>query len=409
MMSNALIGPIFDPKQTGGATHPLLREIWLPVYAIIIGLALLRLPALKRVWAPTLMLLVLLAWTFASTAWSIAPDMTMRRAFAVTLTTLFGIYLAASFGGRGMSEILASSFLVLAIGSYIAALAFPAFGVHHDVNAGLWRGLWYEKNQLGALMVYGSMASVAAAITSPPRRLLWIFTLALCAGLVVMTHSATSILSLIVVLGGAAALALMSSGAAGAVAAIWTGVTGAIALAGVYVLAPQLLFAAVGKDPSFTGRTVIWSAILRESEKAPLTGFGYAAFWNRQSAPAKWIRAQLDWSVPSAHNGWLDLLIQLGQIGVVIFGAIFAAALIAAVFRHRRVQDGYFATLFLVVYFIALQSESFILMQNDLPWVLAVAAMVRILGPAPTPARPPITIRRNMPPPARAVRVAAFA
>ena len=387
MMSNALLGPLFDPLQTGGESHPFLRQIWLPIYAIILGLAAWRWRELRRAWLPALLLLVLIGWTFASVGWSVAPDITLRRAVAVAISTLFGVYLAASFGGRGMSEILAACFLILAIGSYIAALAFPAFGVHHDVNAGLWRGLWYEKNQMGALMVYGSLAALSAALASPPRRLLWIATLVLCAGLVVMTRSATSLLSLMIVLFGTAALVMTGKGAAATVAAIWTGVTGLMALIGVYMLAPQLLFEAVGKDASLTGRTQIWAAILRESQDAPLTGYGYAAFWNRNSAPAKWIRAQLQWQVPTAHNGWLDLLIQLGQIGVAIFAVILGAALIVAFLRRRRLRDGYFAPLFLLVYAVSLQSESFILIQNEMAWMLAVAAMVRVLGPLPARTR----------------------
>jgi O-antigen ligase len=403
MMSNALIGPLLDPTQTGGANIPVLRQMWLPVYGVVFALAALRFRDLERAWLPVLLLSVLLAWAFASSMWSIDPEVTTRRAFAVTVTTLFGVYLAASFGGRGMSEVLAAAFLLLAVGSYFVCLVFPAMGVHHDVNVGLWRGLWYEKNQMGGMMVYGALASVSAAITSPRRRALWIITLLLCAGLVVMTHSATSLISLIIVLGGAVALILMGMGAAAAVAAFWAGVTGALALASVYYLAPELVFQFLGKDASLTGRTEIWAGILRDSEKQPLTGYGYAAFWGEDSAPAKWIRAQLQWPVPTAHNGWLDLLIQLGQVGVGIFVVIFGLALGAAVIRHRKVRDGYFATLFLAVYFVSLQSESVILTQNGLPWVLAVAAMVRLLAPAAAPAkksRPKLTARpaiRRMP------------
>jgi O-antigen ligase len=391
MMSNALIGPLFDPKQTGGATIPLLREMWLPIYGVIFALAALRFRDLRRTWLPVLLLSVLLAWAFASSMWSIDPDVTTRRAFAVTVTTLFGVYLAASFGGRGMSEVLAAAFLILALGSYFVCLVFPTLGVHHDVNVGLWRGLWYEKNQMGGMMVYGALAAVSAAITSPRRRPLWILTLVLCAGLVVMTHSATSLISLLIVVGGAAALLMMGMGAAAAVAAVWTGVTAALALAGVYYLAPELVFQCLGKDASLTGRTEIWASILRDSEKQPLAGYGYAAFWGHDSPPAKWIRAQLQWPVPTAHNGWLDLLIQLGQIGVGIFIVLFGLAVAAAVIRHRSLRDGFFATLFLAVYSVSLQSESVILTQNGLPWVLAVAAMVRLLTPAAAPPRKPRT------------------
>src|SRR5262249_15522841 len=46
MMSNALIGPVLDPTQAGGDTNPVLRLAWLPAYAAIGLLALVRLPRL---------------------------------------------------------------------------------------------------------------------------------------------------------------------------------------------------------------------------------------------------------------------------------------------------------------------------------------------------------------------------
>lgn len=385
MMSNALIGPVLDPLQVGGDSNPILRLMWLPVYGLTAVLAALRFPQVMRFWLPAAIIFLLVGWTFASVTWSIFPEISQRRAIAVAATTLFGLYLAASFNGRQMAELLAGTFLFLAIGSYFVCIAVPSIGVHSDVNAGLWRGLWYEKNQMGAMMVYGALACVAAAITSPRRRFLWLGTLVLCIGLIVMTRSATSALALAIVLFGAAGLAFMQRGPAATVFAIWGGVAAVLLLGGFFFLAPDAFYHAIGKDPSLTGRTEIWAAVERASDKRPLLGYGFAAFWDINSPPAKWIRDQLQWVVPTAHNGWLDLKIQLGQIGVALFASVLATAWIAAIFRHRRLQDGYFAILFLAVYSLTIMSESFILAHNSLPWVLTVAAMARVMGPRPAP------------------------
>lgn len=402
MMSNALIGPLLDPLQTGGESNLILRLMWLPVYGATLMLATLRTPELLRFWFPALLMGVLIAWAAASVLWSIDPGVTQRRVIAVAFTTLFGLYLAASFPGRSLAELLALCALILALGSYVVSLAMPSLGVHQDVNAGSWRGLWYEKNQMGATMVYGALAATAALLTCPPgRRPLWAATLLLCAGLVVMTTSKTSLLVLMLAVGGAFALAVMRRGAALAVALLWLGVTAGGALAFLYFLTPEVLFGLIGKDASLTGRTDIWEAVLRQSRASPWLGFGFAAFWGVDSAPAMWIRHQLEWVVPTAHNGWLDVLVQLGWIGVWLFGAVFALAAIAAVVRCQTLRDGYFAPLFLAVYGVSLLSESFVLNHNSLPWVLAVAAMARVLGPVavPAPAPLPEPPRLRAPPP----------
>lgn len=386
LMSGALIGPLFDPLQTGGEEVPILRLMWLPVYGLIALLALCRLPQLIKFWAPALAFGLLVGWAALSVVWSIEPDTTLRRAIALAATTLMGLYLASSLGGRRFAELVALTMLLLAIGSYFVCLAVPKMGVSQDINAGTWRGLWYEKNEMGAMMVYAALAGVAAFLTNPRRRLLWGGALVLFVGLIIMTRSATSFLSLLIVLGGATVFTFMRIGRAAAVVAVWLGVTGLSALAGLYMFAPTIFYAALGKDATFTGRTDIWNAVLRAHQAEPVTGYGYAAFWSRTSDIANWIRDALQWRVPSAHNGWLDLLIQLGLVGVGIFAAIFAASLLAAILRHQRLGDGYWATLFMAVYSLQTMSESIILVHNNLSWVFAVAAMARILGPKPATA-----------------------
>jgi O-antigen ligase len=381
MLSNAFIGPLLDPLQAGGENIPVLRLMWLPVYALILGLAAWRAPRVMRFWFPAVMLGLLIFWVFASASWSLDPGTTNRRALAAAFTTLFGLYFAASFDGRRMAEIIATTFLFLAIGGGLAAVAYPSMGVHHDVNAGDWRGLWYEKNQMGAMMVYGALAAMAAILAGSTRRKQLVFTILLCAALIVMTKSKTSLVVLLMGLLGSMLLTAMRRGPATAVIVVWLGVSVIGVAVMVMWLAPELVFKALGKDPTLTGRTDIWAALLRQSAKHPLTGYGYAVFWTLESQPAQWIRKETGWLVPTAHNGWLDILAQLGWIGVGLCALVLGGSLLVALFRHRAVQDGYWATLFLAIFLMTTFSESFILERNGIAWALACAAVTRLLGP----------------------------
>jgi exopolysaccharide production protein ExoQ len=381
MLSNAFIGPLLDPLQAGGENIPVLRLMWLPVYALILGLAVWRAPRLMRFWFPAVMLSLMIFWVFASASWSLDPGTTNRRALAAAFTTLFGFYFASSFDGRRMTEIIATTFLFLAAAGLLAAVAYPKMGVQHDINAGDWRGLWYEKNQMGAMMVYGALAAMAAILAGSTRRKQLIFTLVLCAAMIVMSKSKTSLLALMIGLCGSLLLAAMRRGPATAVIVVWLGVTVAVTAAMVMWLAPELLFKALGKDPTLTGRTDIWAALLRQSAKAPLTGYGYAVFWTLESHPAQWIRKETGWLVPTAHNGWLDILAQLGWIGVGLCALVLGGSLLVGLFRFRKVQDGYWATLFLAIFLMTTFSESFILERNGIAWALACAAVTRLLGP----------------------------
>jgi len=387
MLSNALIGPLLDPTQAGGEDMPVLRLMWLPVYGLILGLALWRLPRLLRFWFPVLLCSLMIGWVFASASWSFDPGTTQRRAVAAAFTTLFGLYFVSSFDGRRMAEIIAATFLILAAVGLLAAIAYPKMGVQHDINAGDWRGLWFEKNQMGAMMVQGALAAVAALAAGSRRRRTLVATILLCGFMVLMSKSKTSLVCLMIVLAGAGTLTLMRRGPATAILLVWMGVSVGGLAALIMWLSPETVYAALGKDPSLTGRTEIWESLMRQSAKAPLTGYGYAVFWRDDSVPANWVRHDTGWNVPTAHNGWLDMLVQLGWIGVGLIATTLGLAAVAALFRFRRVADGYWATLYLAIFLLVTFSESFILERNGLAWAMACAAIARLLGPAPAEAR----------------------
>ena len=113
----------------------------------------------------------------------------------------------------------------------------------------------------------------------------------------------------------------------------------------------------------------------------PPTSTGFAAFWQKDSAPAQWVRIQTGWPVPTAHNGWIDLIVQLGWIGAFLFAITYAAALLGAVTRFNKLKDGYLSLLILWIFSILSLSESVILQHNTLGWALFIAALARTTGP----------------------------
>jgi O-antigen ligase len=206
----------------------------------------------------------------------------------------------------------------------------PSFGVHADIHPGAWRGLWGEKNQLGAAMAKGALACLCAAAAVPERRRLWLGGVIVSVALVILSTSATALLALLVVLSGAAIILCLQRGGVVAVLSMFATVVGAVALFGVILLEPATVLAALGKDPTLTGRTDIWASLLRQVEERPWLGYGYAAFWVDEMGPAWYVRRDIQWDSPTAHNGWLDVLVQLGWTGLALFVAHFALTTAAA-------------------------------------------------------------------------------
>jgi exopolysaccharide production protein ExoQ len=315
MLTGALIAPVIAPDQ--GET-PILRLIWLPVYAVTAGLIVFRFEKIIRAWPAWLMVGGLVGLAYVSQYWSIDPGVTDRRVIALAINSAFAVYLGAVFRDAALPRVLMHTCLVMAVGSLIMVFAFPRIGVHQYDNAGLWRGLWYEKNQMGLVMVVGAVsaaASLAADHLAGNGRKPWValLTFALTTLLVVATQSKTSLLCWMLGVGMVGGWwTLKQGGAAVTVAAVWLGVVIAAVGTWFWNTDSAAILEALGKDPSLTGRTLIWEALMRKVAERPWTGYGFSAFWGVDSIPAREIRLETQWPVPSAHNGWIDLLVQLG-------------------------------------------------------------------------------------------------
>ncbi|MBU1384403.1 MAG: O-antigen ligase family protein [Alphaproteobacteria bacterium] len=397
MMTGALIGPVFAPLQE---ETPVLRLVWLPAYAAIFAMTLYRIDRLWRAWPAAIAVALLVGLTFASRYWSIDYETTSRRVIALAISGVFALYLGAVFRGPHLPRLLMHTTLIMAVGSLVMVVAFPAIGVHQADNAGLWRGLWYEKNQMGAVMVIGATASAACLASPDPRRLLPAIALLLSSVLVLATQSKTSLLCLVVGLAFVGGFwSLRRGGAAFSVVAIWCAVV--VAALGLWTWETHsvAVLEALGKDPSLTGRTEIWDALMRKVADKPWTGYGYGAFWGRagESVPADWVRKETQWPVPNAHNGWIDLLVQLGWPGAILVGTLMALTAVVTLLRAMGsgLREGWWALGFLAAFFVLSLSESILLAHQGLPWVLFMAVLTRAVLPSPAPGPAPLVEKRR--------------
>ena len=202
----------------------------------------------------------------------------------------------------------------------------------------------------------------------------------MCLGLLVMAHDVTADLML-PMLFGLVPLYQWARRHSLARAVSLLAIAGAIAgwFASLVLLNPEKILAALGKDSSLSGRTDIWSMVWQKVLEHPLLGHGYSAFWlgwNGRDSADIWLA--LHWPVPHSHNGFLDLLADLGFLGLVLFLAgyvsYFRKALRCA--RASRTSWGLFPLLYLSFMIVFNFSESSILKQESVYWVLYAATWV---------------------------------
>jgi exopolysaccharide production protein ExoQ len=90
-----------------------------------------------------------------------------------------------------------------------------------------------------------------------------------------------------------------------------------VSFAVLFLNVGQFLLQTIGRNPTLTGRTELWSQ-LREMHVDPILGTGFESFWLGKRLEHLW---SLHWWHPTeAHNGYLEVLLNLGWVGLILLG-----------------------------------------------------------------------------------------
>jgi O-antigen ligase len=382
MFAEAFLPRLLAPAPTdvsGEAPESdLLRLLWLPAYALIVaGLVLIWKDAWRALArAPWLVALALLA--IASAIWSIDPELSLRRGVALLATALLGLYLAARYDWLGALRLLGIVWFALMAASFLAGLIATDFAVMQETHVGAWSGGWSEKNALGGHAARAAFLFTFLAWRDQPWRAWWIGGLALALALVLLSRSTTGLLGAALGLGVLAAAWWMLKGRRWSLALGWSVATAGVLAALAFCVAPDVVLGVFGKDETLTGRTAIWAALGEAVAEKPVLGHGYMAYWGLDSEPRYWLSRALAWNVPSGHNGWIDLAISLGAVGVTVF----AIDLMLTLWRAGRLAPvspaGVFALGFLAQFLLFAMSESVLAAQNSILWATYVFVGVKL-------------------------------
>jgi O-antigen ligase len=241
-------------------------------------------------------------------------------------------------------------------GAYVAAaLASVAYGLTRPpdpVSGGRLSGPGLNPNDLGSLLVAAIVLAVTLAATSdgrPIRRWFSLLAAAGCAAGLFLTESRGAVL-----LGFGSAL-LIAPFAAGrgrrAATTVW------VALAVVLAAAWFVLAASPGSthrllhpgEAGGSGRSDLWRVAVRMADAHPVTGVGAGNFRVVESSyllrPGTTQRDIYILDQPRVpHNIYLNVLAELGVVGLLLFVAILASALACALgaaraFARRRDRE----------------------------------------------------------------------
>ncbi|CAB4554338.1 MAG: O-antigen ligase family protein [Actinomycetes bacterium] len=275
-------------------------------------------------------LLAVLCWTAMSAAWSRDPvfsQFQIRNEIPVLLMVLAVI---ATLPTEVVRQGLCWMYYGVTMLSLATSLTRPESqvapkGAELDEGELIgWRGLFDHKNGLGVFLVLGMIAILAFERRRPLR----ILGALLAAACVVGSRSATAASGFMVALIVWIWVGLLNRSTNQRDRALFGLVSIAMAIMAVFVglgLMPAFLDL-YGKDFTFSGRTIIWRESMEVVEDNPIIGVGYGGVWHDIQGPlTSGLHRQIGFNAAHAHNGAIEVLMETGLIGLVLFVVFFAS------------------------------------------------------------------------------------
>ena len=134
---------------------------------------------------------------------------------------------------------------------------------------------------------------------------------------------------------------------------------------------------ASGRDTTLTGRTELWEDILTIASDHPILGVGYGSFWIGDLGNNLWERHI--WKPGQGHNGYLDVYVELGIIGVFFLLLIIISSFRQIVWTLKsNFEYGRFRLVFLLVILLHNIAESSFLRGASNLWFIFLLVAINI-------------------------------
>lgn len=321
---------------------PIDRAVFIALLAIGIVVLVYRRVQLPAFMRHNLALLAFFAYCALSILWSDYPGIAFKRWIkAIGDIVMILIVLTDSELGTALKRLLTRLGFVLVPVSVLFVKYYPDLGRGYDRWTWLpvWTGIATNKNELGMIcMVFGfaSLWRILELLRGDKRdrrtgsflahttilvMAIWLLSKANCMTALSCFALGSTLLLLITVCGLAQRhIHLVVAAVLG------------FAMFALFFDPGGSLVKELGRNPTLTGRTMLWE-VLPQFTPSSLLGAGYQSFWLGDRLQK--IRALFPGNpLMEAHNGYLELFLNSGWLGVVLFSCLLISG-------YRRIISGF--------------------------------------------------------------------
>ena len=322
------LGVTGGSRESGGVLDPIFQSCLLCLALIILTKRGLNWSSVARenIW-----LTMLIGFMLVSVVWSDIPFISFKRwVREFTAVTMAFLVVTEPAPLQAMQSLLRRTIYILIPFSILLIKYFQDLGVMYNRWTGdiMWVGVTTQKNALGRLCLISAFFLIwtftrrwkktDVAVGRHQTKIdviLLIMTLWLLRGPSQWAASATAIYSLSAGLITFFALFWIRKHRIQLGVSTWVAIVACII--GLGIITPFAggstitgFTSAVGRDSTLTGRTEIWASLLPDLMRQPLLGAGFGSFWTPKMI--------FTHQIGEAHNGYLEVLLQLGLVGLFL-------------------------------------------------------------------------------------------
>lgn len=285
-------------------------------------------------------LMALIAWIGLSVLWTFNTEFgvfSIRRDIPMWIAASL---MASLLPRKDVIAAIKRGVIIAIIITIVALIIDPATrlnandGIYVDDVPG-WHGYFVHKNVLSPFLIFAIVLTVHFE-SERIRRSIYLGALAV---LLVGSDSATGMSAAIFIGALYVWFRFLFRSGVGRRSTAYVVSSIAVSMVGLMGAAASLsiLTNAAGKDLTFSGRTYIWGAVINAIEARPLLGYGVGGvFWDQQSEITRSIWRDVGFHIPHSHSGVLDVWLNYGAIGVLLFGVLFVTGVAKGIRLIRR-------------------------------------------------------------------------
>jgi O-antigen ligase len=336
---------------------------------------------------PPISLLAFLAWALVSVIWSQYQWVTIGSLAYLFGFTFLGVFIAFTRDTIQVVRAMGDVLRVVLIGSLIIEVfsgvlidaPIPFLKVNGLLaELGPISGLAQTRNQLGLLALVGAITFATELRTKSVRPVPGIVSLVVAAACIGLTRSPI-IIATAVLVGVAAAIIFGIRRVAPERRQVWQFIIlgAAVALTIIAWVFRGRLVALFNAEGTLDFRLHLWQQIMTLVPINGIQGWGWAGRWHPDVAPFFSLTTSPDRPAATALNAFLDVLFQLGIVGLVLFvvmlGLAFSRSWLLAG-RRRSVIYAWPALVLMTLILISLAESSILV---DFGWLTFVICCVK--------------------------------